>query len=113
MLRTSSIVKSRKGSARPPGILPISERTWLGWVAAGLVEKPNKFDNGVSAWPLAAVIRIALDGIQRPAGHGRKMNPAAHGRKAQGGGAWIRPNCAPGSTGPSECRAGEGIAALP
>ena len=71
LLRINSIVSSPKG--QKPGILPISARTWHGWVTEGLVPQPIKFDNGISAWLRDDVIRIALNGLYREPGHGRKM----------------------------------------
>jgi hypothetical protein len=75
LLRVDAIVRPARGSDRPPGLLPISARTWFTWVAEGLVPQPTRFENGVSAWRLVDVIRIALDGVKRPAGHGRKLAP--------------------------------------
>lgn len=80
LLRADRIVQPKKGSGRPPGILPISLRTWLSWVAAGQVEPPIRFDNGVSAWPKPYVVTLALDGLQRKSGHGRKLS---HGATAE------------------------------
>jgi hypothetical protein len=71
LLRVSDVVRSPKG--RKPSILPVSARTWFDWVAQGLVPQPIKFDNGVSAWLRDDVIRIALDGLYREPGHGRKL----------------------------------------
>ena len=78
LLRISDIVRSPKG--QKPGILPIGARTWFGWVAEGLVPQPIRFDNGVSAWLRDDVIRIALDGLYREPGHGRKLS---HGATAE------------------------------
>lgn len=71
LLRINSIVCSPKGQS--PGILPISARTWHNWVTEGLVPQPIKFDNGISCWLRDDVIRIALDGVFREPGHGRKL----------------------------------------
>ena len=71
LLRVNAIVTSPKG--RNPGILPISARTWHYWVEQGLVPRPIRFDNGISCWLRDDVIRIALNGIFREPGHGRKL----------------------------------------
>jgi len=63
MMRVGDIVQRPKRAHAPPGLLPIATRTWWEWVAKGLVPEPTKFDNGVSAWPRAVVVKIALDGL--------------------------------------------------
>jgi hypothetical protein len=73
LLRCDKIVQPKKGSGRPPGILPISQRTWLDWVARGWVDPPITFDNGVSAWTKTYIVTLALDGLPRAPGHGRKL----------------------------------------
>src|SRR5580692_9691492 len=60
MLRIDSIVQPPKGSGDKPGILPVSARTWHGWVSEGLVPPPIKFTSGISAWPRDVVVRLAL-----------------------------------------------------
>jgi hypothetical protein len=83
LLRINDITRSPKG--RRPGILPISARTWFGWVAEGLVPQPIRFDNGVSAWLRDDVIRIALDGLYREPGHGRRLAGEGIAPRVQGG----------------------------
>jgi hypothetical protein len=61
LLRENDIVRPTKGATT--GLLPISRRTWRYWVEKGFVPAPIRFDNGVSAWHLATVVRIALDGL--------------------------------------------------
>jgi hypothetical protein len=70
LLRIRDIVRGPKGARGPPGILPISERTFYSWVANGLIPPPIKFESGISAWPREVIVRIALDGIRRPRGMG-------------------------------------------
>lgn len=72
LLRVSDIVRGPKSARGPPGLLPISARTFYSWVAFGLIEPPVKFQDGISAWPREVIVRIALDGIRRPSGHGRR-----------------------------------------
>jgi hypothetical protein len=72
LLRLGDIVRSPKRAHGPPGLLPISARTFYTWVREGLIPPPVKFEAGISAWSRGAIVRIALDGIQRPPGHGRK-----------------------------------------
>jgi hypothetical protein len=80
LLRLSDIVRRPKSARGPPGLLPISARTFYTWVHDGLIPPATKFENGISAWSRDAIVRIALDGIKREPGHGRKL---AVGREAQ------------------------------
>ncbi len=75
LLRVHDIVRRAKTAGGPRGgILPLSARTFYSLVAAGLVEPPVKFQDGISAWRRETIIRLALDGIPRPPGHGRKLS---------------------------------------
>jgi hypothetical protein len=73
LLRIDHITQPAESENRPPGLLPIADRTWYGWVAEGLVPEPIRFASGVSCWLRDDIIRIALDGLQREPGHGRKL----------------------------------------
>jgi hypothetical protein len=75
LLRVSDIVRSPKSARGPPGLLPISARTFYTWVKDGLIDPPTKFEDGISAWPRDTIVRLALDGIPREPGHGRKLPP--------------------------------------
>jgi hypothetical protein len=76
LLRIRDIVRGRKGARGPPDILPISERTFYSRLADGLIPPPVNFESGISAWPREVIVRITLDGIRRPSGHGRKLTGA-------------------------------------
>jgi hypothetical protein len=73
LLRLSDIVRSPKSARSPPGLLPISARTFYQWVAQGLIPPATKFQDGISSWSRDVIVRIALDGIPRAPGHGRKL----------------------------------------
>ena len=90
LLRVNHITCSPKRAQ--PGVLPIAPRTWFDWVKAEIVEPPTKFENGISAWPKPYVVTLALDGLPREPGHGRKLPP---GRAAP----------APASTSPARLEA--------
>jgi hypothetical protein len=83
LLRLSDIVRSPKSARSPPGLLPISARTFYQWVAQGLIPPATKFQDGISSWSRDVIVRIALDGLPRASGHGRKLvrrqikNPSA------------------------------------
>jgi hypothetical protein len=81
LLRLSDIVRSPKSARGPPGLLPISARTFYTWVAEGLIPPATKFENGISAWSRDAIVRIALDGISREPGHGRRLTSRKPGRR--------------------------------
>jgi len=72
LLRVKDIVRNPK-NAGPPGLLPISARTFYSLVREGLIPPPIKFDNGISAWPKAVIVEIAIRGVHREPGHGRKL----------------------------------------
>jgi hypothetical protein len=89
LLRMFAIVRPRAGSDRQPGLLPVCERTVWNWVREGLLEPPTKFADGISAWPKVAIIRIAVYGLLREPGHGRKLTGPAPTSSA-------RPTCGRG-----------------
>jgi hypothetical protein len=84
LLRLGDIVRSPKSARAPPGILPISARTFYTWVRDGLIPPPTKFENRVASWPRDAIVRLALDGVRRESGHWRKLTA---GRETQRSGA--------------------------
>ena len=73
LLRLKDIVRSPKKAEGPPGLLPISARTFYTLVREGLIPPPTKFDNGISAWPKAVIVEMAIRGVHREPGHGRKL----------------------------------------
>ena len=83
LLRVGDIVRPPRGSGGPPGLLPISERTFYQWVKAGLLPAPVHFAGGVSAWARDDIVRVALDGVKRPPGHGRKLTAPKEQRPSQ------------------------------
>lgn len=85
LLRVSDIVRPAKGVGDPAhgGLLPISARTFHQWVKAGLLPQPVHFAGGVSAWSRDAIIQVALDGVRREPGHGRKLTPPKEERPSQ------------------------------
>jgi hypothetical protein len=84
LLRLSDIVRSPKSARGPSGLLPISARTFYTWVKLGLIPPATKFQEGVSSWSRDVIVRIALDGIPRSPGHGRKLaRRRSRGHQAQ------------------------------
>lgn len=80
LLRPRDIHRGARSNRGRSGILPISARTFYSWVAQGLIPPATKFENGISAWPKPVIIKLALDGIRREPGHGRKL---PHGTTAE------------------------------
>jgi hypothetical protein len=72
-LRASEIVTPAKGSGKPPGKLPISMRTWRNWIRDKIVPPPTRYGDGIETWSKPVIIHIALYGVQRAPGHGRKL----------------------------------------
>ena len=72
-LRISQICKPPPHSDRPPGLLPISERTWLNFREQELISEGQEFGVGIRAWSKIEVCWVAVHGVQREPGHGRRL----------------------------------------
>jgi hypothetical protein len=56
LVRVKDIVGRPKDGR--PGLLPISERTWLNWVSAGRVPQGRKIGPKTRAWPIEVVMAV-------------------------------------------------------
>jgi hypothetical protein len=60
LLRVKQICsdKPKEGEPPQPGLLPITSRTWLNWVAAGRVPPGKLIGKRTRVWPVEVVLQV-------------------------------------------------------